>query len=103
MLLLSNANKQRPPSDILCWRADPLRVERSVSILSLQHIGYALLPASPSVTQPVMSKTVQQNANIYSLLHFCKLLYTFRVVIPPIIRSTYNCNYSIWQWSNRLC
>ena len=22
---------------------------------------------------------------------------------PPIIRSTYNCNYSIWHWSNRLC
>jgi len=27
----------------------------------------------------------------------------FRVVTPPIIRSTYNCNYSIWHWSNRLC
>jgi hypothetical protein len=27
----------------------------------------------------------------------------FRVVIPPIIRSPYNCNYSIWHWSNRLC
>jgi len=30
-------------------------------------------------------------------------LYMFRVVNPPIIRSTYNCNYSIWLWSNRLC
>ena len=29
-----------------------------------------------------------------------KLLYMFRVVTPPIIRSTYNCNYSIWHWSN---
>jgi len=27
----------------------------------------------------------------------------FRVVTPPIIRSTYNCNYSTWHWSNRLC
>jgi len=27
----------------------------------------------------------------------------FRVGTPPIIRSTYNCNYSIWYWSNRLC
>jgi len=27
----------------------------------------------------------------------------FRVVTPPNIRSTYNCNYSIWHWSNRLC
>jgi hypothetical protein len=47
-----------------------------------------------------MSVTVQQGATMYSLLYFCKLLYMFRVVIPPIIRSTYNCNYSIWHWSN---
>jgi len=46
---------------------------------------------------------VQQDATIYSLLYFCKLLYMFRVVTPHIIRSTYNCNYSIWLWSNRLC
>jgi len=24
----------------------------------------------------------------------------FPVVTPPIIRSTYNCNYSMWHWSN---
>jgi len=47
-----------------------------------------------------MSIIVQQNATMYSLLYFCKLLYMFRVVTPPIIRSTYNCNYSIWHWSN---
>jgi hypothetical protein len=47
-----------------------------------------------------MSVIVQQDATIYSLLYFCKLLYMFRVVTPPIIRSTYNCNYSIWHWSN---
>jgi hypothetical protein len=38
---------------------------------------------------------VQQDATIYSLLYFCKLLYMFRVVTPSIARSTYNCNYSI--------
>jgi len=27
-------------------------------------------------------------------------LYMFRVETPPIIRSTCNCNYSIWHWSN---
>ena len=43
---------------------------------------------------------VQQDATMYSLLYFCKLLYMFRVVTPPIIRSTYNRNYSIWHWSN---
>jgi len=38
-----------------------------------------------------------KNATIYSLLYFCKVLYMFRVITPPIIRSTYNCNYSIWH------
>jgi hypothetical protein len=35
--------------------------------------------------------TVQQDATMYSLLYFCKLLYIFWVETPPIIRSTYNC------------
>jgi len=35
-----------------------------------------------------MSIIVQQDATIYSLLYLCKLLYVFRVVTPPIIRST---------------
>jgi len=50
-----------------------------------------------------MSIFIQQDATIYSVLYFCKLLYMFRVVAPTIIRSTYNCNYSIWHWSGRLC
>jgi len=50
-----------------------------------------------------MSIIVQQDATIYRLLYFCKLLYMCPVVNPPIIRSTYNCNHSIWHWSNRLC
>jgi len=41
----------------------------------------------------VMSMIVQQDGTMYSLLYFCKLLYMLRVVTPPIIRSTYNCNY----------
>jgi len=32
-----------------------------------------------------------------------KLLYMFRVVPTPIIRSTYNCIYSIWYLSHRYC
>jgi len=50
-----------------------------------------------------MSMIVEQDATIYSLLYSCKLLYIFRVVPPPIIRSTYNCNYSIWHWLNHCC
>jgi len=45
---------------------------------------------------------VQQDATIYSSLYFCKLLYMFRVVLQHIIRSTNNCNNSIWQWSTRI-
>jgi len=50
-----------------------------------------------------MSIIVQQDPTMYSLLYFCKLLFIFRVVTPPIIRSTYNCNYCTWHCSNRLC
>jgi len=32
-----------------------------------------------------------------------KLLYKFRVVPPPIIRSATNCVYSIWYLSHRYC
>jgi len=52
-----------------------------------------------SVHHESVSLIVQQDATIYSLLCFRKLLYMFWVVTPPIIRSTYNCNYSIWHWS----
>jgi len=53
-----------------------------------------------SVHRESMSIIVQQDATMYSLLYFCRLLCMFRVVTSPIIKSTYNCNYSIWQWSN---
>jgi hypothetical protein len=49
-----------------------------------------------------MSVIVLQDATIYRLLYFCKMLYMFPMVNAPIIRTTYSCNYSIWYWSNRL-
>jgi len=39
----------------------------------------------------------------YTVYFIWKLLYMFRVVPPPIIRSAYNCIYSIWYLSNRYC
>ena len=39
---------------------------------------------------------------VYYISVNCSLC-MFWVVTPPILRSTYNCNYSIWHWSNRLC
>ena len=39
----------------------------------------------------------------YRLFISGKLLYMFRVVSLPIIRSTHNCIYSIWYLSNSYC
>jgi len=39
--------------------------------------------------------------NFTQFIYIWKLLYMFRVVPPPIIRSAYNCIYSIWYLSQR--
>jgi hypothetical protein len=44
---------------------------------------------------------VQRNVTLFSLLYFCRQLYMFRV-LKPIIRSSYNCNYSFWHWSTAM-
>jgi len=38
-----------------------------------------------------------RRCDLLSLLHFCRQLYMFRVLIPTI-RSSYSCNYSFWYW-----
>jgi hypothetical protein len=38
-----------------------------------------------------------------TVYYIWKLLYMFRVVPPPIIRSENNCIYSIWYLSDRYC
>ena len=35
--------------------------------------------------------------DLFSLLYFCRQLCMFQV-LTPIIRSSYNCNYSFWYW-----
>jgi hypothetical protein len=39
---------------------------------------------------------------LYTVYFIRKLLYMFRVVPPPIIRSANNCIYSIWYFNNIL-
>jgi hypothetical protein len=41
--------------------------------------------------------------NVTQFIYIWKLLNMFRVVLPPIIRSAYNCIYSIWYLSHRYC
>jgi len=38
-----------------------------------------------------------------SIYYSASSLYMFRVSTTPIIRSTQNCNYSLWYWSYFLC
>jgi len=45
---------------------------------------------------------IQQDATIH-FIYIWKLLYMFRVLLPPIIRSAYNCIYSIWYLSHHYC
>ena len=41
--------------------------------------------------------TVHQDATVFSLLHFCRQLYMFRM-LTRTIRSWYSCNYSFCYW-----
>jgi len=36
---------------------------------------------------------------LYTIYFICKMFYMFRVVSPPIMKSTNNSIYSIWYWS----
>jgi hypothetical protein len=46
---------------------------------------------------------IQQDATLHSLFISGNWSYMFRVVLPPIIRSAYNCVHSIWYLSHRYC
>jgi len=81
---------------IKSYAASACLFSQRLDITAVQHVFN--IPGS--VYRESKSINVQQDATMYSLLYFCKLLYMFRVVTPPIIMSTYNCNYSIWHWSN---
>jgi hypothetical protein len=41
--------------------------------------------------------------NVTQFIYIWELLYMFRVVLSPIIRSANNCIYSIWYLSHRYC
>jgi len=60
-----------------------------------------------SVSAAAVCKTIFQyisnKMQRYTVYFIWKLLYTFRVVLPPIIRSANNCIYSIWYLSHHYC
>jgi len=48
-------------------------------------------------------KYISNKMQRYTVYFIWKLLYMFRVVPPPILRSANNCIYSIWYLSHRYC
>jgi hypothetical protein len=46
---------------------------------------------------------ISTRCNVTQFIYIWKLLYMFRVVLPPIIGSAYNCIHSIWYLSHRYC
>ena len=46
---------------------------------------------------------IQQDATLTQFIYIWKLLYMFRAVNPPIVRSTHNRIYSIWYLSSHYC
>ena len=46
---------------------------------------------------------ISRKMQLYTVYFIWKLLYMFRVVIPPFLRSAYNYIYSTWYLSHRYC
>jgi hypothetical protein len=51
----------------------------------------------------IYSTICPTRCNFKQFIYIWKLLYMFRVLLPPIIRSAYKCIYSIWYSSHLYC
>jgi len=87
-------HRHRKHEGILSWTHD-LTTQRLVPICEKRNLYFFLYKC-------VRESWIEFNnfptrCNLFSLLHFCRQLYMF-LVLTPIIRSSYNCNYSFWYW-----
>ena len=82
----------------------------SLSVNCSTCFGWSLHPSAGAqitvstasgTSQPLLLPVaiVEELRLLYTVYFNCKLLYIFRVVSPPIIRSTNNCTYTIWYQS----
>ena len=81
-----------------------------VPVVHLQHLDVLMAKISNFLLLCLLTIHCYLHSDIYptrcnvtQFIYLWKLLYNFRVVFPPIIRSAYNCIYSIWYLSNRYC
>jgi hypothetical protein len=73
-------------------------MQTEILILLLAFLYQFVLEKSNFIFQYISNKMQR-----YTVYFIWNLLYMFRVVTPPIIRSAYNCIYSIWYLSHRYC
>jgi hypothetical protein len=85
---------------LLFWRKNKklqqksLHFQNQIKFLTLTFMG----PCIVSIVQYISNKM-----QCYTVYFIWKLLYMFRVVLPPIIRSADNYIYGIWYLSHRYC
>jgi len=58
---------------------------------------------SPKNNTQIYSNIYPTRCNFTQFIYIWKRLYMIWVVLPPIIRSAYNCIYSIWYLSQSYC
>jgi len=75
----SYSRVKRPGLKVIAWRH---------LLLSMENTNF--------VSPCAYSNIYPTRCNVTQFIYIWKLLYMFRVVPPPIIRSAYNCIYSIW-------
>ena len=62
------------------------------------------LPDTCSVVFLLLFSNIRPTrCNFTQFIYIWNLLYMFRMLLSPIIRSEYNCIYSIWYLSHRYC
>jgi hypothetical protein len=71
-----------------------MRLQMYIHAFNFKFMG----PCIVSIFQYISNKMQR-----YTVYFIWKLLYLFRVVLSPIIRSAYNFIYSIWYLSHRYC
>jgi hypothetical protein len=85
----------------------PQEHKTTVTTASGNHYTLLLSAAIVEVLEPVWVccgwRTTHSSTYVTQFIYIWKLLYTFRVVLSPIIRSAYNRIYSIWYLSHRYC
>ena len=93
---------------LLLYNSEIYRIVKTSSVISALFSTKCLFLLNltfrgPCIVSIFLLIYFQQDATLHSLFISGKVLYIFRVVSPPIIRSTPNCIYSIWYMLNRYC